>query len=161
MMFRKLRLLFAIHTGAGRRLARGNQTDVPAEVIPHEVKALLDDLRRRGYSVIQTNYYETVFGDAIIVLERDTTQIRLSCDRGPWFIEVRSRRLTWTRPGWFGASSDWYSPKIWRAFLEASTPPVEIVPFGVQARWLLEDLSRIEASSGPTKKQLVDGRLEM
>jgi hypothetical protein len=54
MYLGKLRLLLAIHTGGGRRLRRREQTEVPAEEIPLEVEAFLDDLRRRGYSVTQT-----------------------------------------------------------------------------------------------------------
>lgn len=117
--------------------------EIPAKAIPHEVEVLLADLERLGYSTAQKSYDRASFGDAVIVLEHDATRIRLVRDRGQWFIEV-------------GAAHDWFSPVIWRAFLEASPPQEEIVPFAVQARWLLEDLGRIEASHDLSKAQLAE-----
>ncbi len=117
---------------------------IPAEAIPHEVEALLGDLERRGYSVAEKHYDKASLGDTLIILKRDATRIRVDRDRGQWFIEV-------------AAAYDWFDPMIWRAFLEASTPSVEVIlPFAGQARWLLEDLGRIEAMSNLTKEQLAE-----
>ena len=127
---------------------------IPPDAIPAEVRAVLDDLYRRGYSVVETRYYDALFGDVVIVLERDATQVRLARERHPWIIDVRARRRRWTRRESFGTAGDWFPPSFWRAFLEASTGPVEDVPFAVQARWLLEDLSRIEALGSLTKTQV-------
>lgn len=116
---------------------------IPADVIPPEAEALADDLQRRGYSVAEERYDEASFGNTLIVLERDTTRVRLVRDRGQWFVEV-------------AGGHDWFSPVIWRAFLESSMPPVEIVPLAVQARWLLDDLGRIQAIGDLTEDQLAD-----
>jgi hypothetical protein len=121
--------------------AERERMNVPSDVIPDELNALLDDLQRRGYLVTETRYDEASFGNAIIVLKHDATRIRLVRDRGQWFIEV-------------AAAHDWFDPMIWRAFLEASEPSVEIIPLAVQAQWLLEDLGQIEVMSGLTQEQL-------
>lgn len=106
--------------------------DIPAEVISPGAQALLDDLLGRGYSVGEKRYDNERFGDALIVVGRETTRIRLIRDRGEWFVEV-------------AGADDWFSPVVWRAFLQSAMPSLEIVPFEAQARWLLEDLDRIEA----------------
>ena len=105
--------------------------EVPDEAISPEVGQLLDELRNRGFTTEETRYSWESFGDAIIVLQQGGTVVRLSRDRGQWFIEVAA------------GEGDWMDPVIWNSFLESVEAPTEAVRFDDQAKMLLGDLPRI------------------
>jgi hypothetical protein len=110
--------------------------EVPTDAFLPRVRGLLDELLRRGYAVVEERYDEDSFGNAVVVLERNGTRVRLVRDRGEWFVEVA------------GASEgDWFAPVVWHAFLESSMPPLGTTSFDGQARLLLADLGRIEATN--------------
>jgi hypothetical protein len=109
---------------------------IPADAIPQAAQAVLDELIRRGYSITDGRYDENSFGDALVVLERNGTLVRLVRDRGQWFVEVGPA------PG-----DVWFSPVVWHAFLESSMPPLETTSFDAQAQLLLADLARIEMAN--------------
>jgi hypothetical protein len=106
---------------------------IPGDVFPAEVQSLHDELLRRSYTTVEELYDEASFGNALLVLERDGTFVRLTRERGQWLVEA-SETLT----------SHGFAPVIWHAFLETSTPPLEVISFDGEAELLLADLARIE-----------------
>jgi hypothetical protein len=125
---------------------REDEMKIPGDVFPAEVQSLHDELLRRGYATVEELYDEASFGNALLVLERDSTFIRLLRDRGQWFVGVAEA------PGSHG-----FAPVIWHAFLESSMPSLKIPSFEEQAQWLLADLPRIElVLSDFTEKKLAD-----
>jgi RHS repeat-associated protein len=124
-------------TQAGRGWSRREaDMEIPAEIVPAEVRALIDDLVGRGYGIDEERYDPDAFGNVLIALRRGETLIRAVRDRGQWFAEVSAA-------GW----NDWFSPIIWRALLAGSLPTLEPAPFRTQAAALLSDLDRIEAAA--------------
>lgn len=115
--------------------------EIPEDTVSPE--AVAADLERRGYSVVEKRCDDAEFGNTLIVFAHNSTRIRLVRDRGRCFVEV-------------AGAGDWFSPVIWRAFFAARMPAIEAVPFAVQARWLLDDLDRIEAMSDLSDSQLAD-----
>jgi hypothetical protein len=122
--------------------------EIPADAISPAAHALLDELLRRGFAVVEERYDEDSFGDALVVLERNGTLVRLVRDRGQWFVEVAD-----------AAGGDWFAPVVWHAFLESSMPPLETASFEAQAQLLLADLARIgTANSDLGDQELADLR---
>jgi hypothetical protein len=96
--------------------------EIPADAIPSTVQGLLDELLRRGYEIGEDWYDEDVFGNALVVLGRNDTLVRLIRDRGRWFVEVAG-----------ATGGDWFAPVVCRAFLESKMPSLEAASFDVQA----------------------------
>jgi hypothetical protein len=120
--------------------------EIPADAIPSAVQGLLDDLLRRGYEIGEDRYDEDVFGNALVVLERNDTLVRLVRDRGQWFVEVAG-----------ATEGDWFAPVVWHAFLESSMPPLDATSFDGQTQLLLADLGRIETSNSDFSDQDLAG----
>jgi hypothetical protein len=85
--------------------------EIPADAISREVRALLDELIRRGYVVGEERDDEDSFGNALVVLERSGTAVGVVRDRGQWFVEVAD-----------AGRGEWFAPVVWHAFLESSMP---------------------------------------
>lgn len=122
--------------------------EIPADAIPSTVQGLLDELLRRGYEIGEDRYDEDVFGNALVVLGRNDTLVRLVRDRGQWFVEVAG-----------ATGGDWFTPVVWHAFLESKMPSLEAASFDAQARLVLGNLLRIETvNSDLGEQQLADLR---
>jgi hypothetical protein len=119
---------------------------IPADAFLPPVRALLDELLGRGYATGEERYDEDSFGNALVVLERDGTLVRLVRDRGQWFVEVAG-----------AAEGDWFAPVVWHAFLESSMPPLDTTSFDVQAQLILADLGRIETTNSNFSEQDLAG----
>lgn len=61
---------------------------IPADVIPPEVRNLLNEIADRGYMPREELYDSESFGNALIILESEDTLIRLTRERGKWLLEV-------------------------------------------------------------------------
>ncbi|MGH7643938.1 MAG: hypothetical protein ACRENX_13190 [Candidatus Dormibacteria bacterium] len=119
---------------------------IPADAFLPPVRALLDELLRRGYAIGEERYDESSFGNALVILKRNDTVVRLVRDRGQWFVEVAG-----------AAEGDWFAPVIWHAFLESSMPPLEATSLDGQAQLLLADLARIETTNSDFSEQDLAG----
>ncbi|HWH96615.1 MAG TPA: hypothetical protein VNT03_22320 [Baekduia sp.] len=109
---------------------------IPSELVPPEVRAVADELRDRGYTLVGEHYAEAGFGNALMALGHDATLVRLVRDRGRWFVEAAPR-----------GTDEWFAPVVWHAALLGSVPASETRAFAGQAELLLADLDQIEGAS--------------
>lgn len=108
---------------------------IPPEAVDPEVLRLANELRDRGYSIVRERYDAASFGDALIVLEFDTSLVRLVRDRGQWFVELSC-----------GGVDDWFAPVAWHNALVGPISPAETLSFSAQAQLLPADLPRIQVA---------------
>lgn len=98
---------------------------------PESVTALLASFEKHGFTRA-TEHVGTGFGDRSIELDRTPVLVRITSDRGQWFVEVAHR-------DW----DEWFDADVWRACLEDSDPPDEPRPLDIQSAFLLRNLGRI------------------
>lgn len=98
---------------------------------PENVMALVASLEKHGFTRA-TQHIGSGFGDRSIELDRTPIVVRITSDRGQWFLELAHRE-------W----DEWFDADTWRACLEGSDPPDEPRPLDVQSAFLLSNLGRI------------------
>lgn len=110
--------------------------EVPDNAMTTAVRKLLDELLQAHYGIDEQRYDEAHFGNALIILTRDRTFVRLVRDRGQWFVEIAG-----------GTADDWFAPVVWCAFLDSANPSLETISFDGQVGLLRHDLARIEVAN--------------
>lgn len=118
---------------------------IPADVIPPEVRKLLNEIADRGYMPREELYDSASFGNALIILGSEDTLIRLTRERSKWLLEVAAE-----------AGKHWFEPIVWHVAFKTSTSlPLQELPWKQEAALLLEDLPQIEAANRDVSKELL------
>ncbi len=99
---------------------------------PADAEHLVQRLKQLDFRLV-THERRPSFGDVLIELTSDEMTVRVGCDRGTWFVDVR------------GLSGDSYDIALWRNFLERSEPTDEPITFAEQSRQLLTAIDQIRA----------------
>lgn len=95
------------------------------------VAAFVASLEANGFSRSDAQI-GTGFGDRSVELEAATVVVRITSDRGQWFIELGHRE-------W----AEWFDPDVWRACLDDEHPPDEPRSLREQSTYVLDGLARI------------------
>jgi len=113
--------------------------------VPEPVSGLVPTLEAEGFELVAQRGDGTV--NRLIELRRGSFGVRITADRGQWWIELGGPDL-----------ADWFDPDIWEACLD--DVPVEMEPSGLQqrvdvvrARWR-EAADRLDSS--PEIKECLD-----
>lgn len=97
---------------------------------------LIAELVERGFVVLGDEVDDEKFGNALLLLRRGATRLRVVRDRSQWFLEVAG-------PG----SNDWFGPAVWLAMLDDGLPPPRQLSNDEQTEFVLGRLSELDRVS--------------
>jgi hypothetical protein len=103
--------------------------------LPSDVNAFVAALKTEGFDLRESRIEADHFGDALLVLADGTLQVRLISDRGQWFVEVGGTTI-----------DGWFSPMVWRAYLDRSIDDLSTPSFRTQCEMVLGKLQEIEGA---------------
>ena len=108
---------------------------------------LVDELVHGGFTVLGDTVDDERFGNALLLLRRGATRVRVVKDRSQWFVEIAG-------PG----SDAWFAPAVWLAMLDGELPPSP-QPLSVeeQSSFLRVRMADIDQASGDESGQTLTG----
>lgn len=110
-------------------------TFVDRAALPEPMAELWRVLQQEGFLLAEEDYSEADFGNAFGVLLRGKAAVRFVRDRGQWFVEVGG-------PG----GSEWYSPMVWRSYLQGEVGDASTPAMDQQCRFIVQALDQIVAA---------------
>lgn len=98
---------------------------------PDAVRSLIEDLERQGFGAISDEGSGVV--NRVVELERDGCGVRISADRGEWWVELGGSRL-----------GDWFDPDVWESCLDRVPVQTEPADLDERAAFVLRRFRDVE-----------------
>ena len=95
-------------------------------------RELVDDLRERGFSVLQERFDRAAFGNYLIDLTTSEFTVRVVRERGRWGIEA-------SVPSW----KEWMPMSVWRWIYEGGSLPGAFSNFDQDSAWLRGNIDSV------------------